>query len=118
MNKLGFEIYDKYTEYTDINGDGLVDAEINQNPATVTLKKGDIISRNRHIHFYLGNGTSLTSENFGWGKVNRQYPQLSNINIESRDGSYAVKFTNLSTNATEYYTRVYRYKGRGDKNEK
>ena len=118
MNKLGFEIYDKYTEYADINGDGLVDAEINKIPATFTLKKGDIISRNGHIHFYLGNGTSLTSENFGWGKVNRQYPQLSNINIESRDGSYAVKFTNLSTNATEYYTRVYRYKGRGDKNEK
>ena len=60
------------------------------------------------MHFYLGDGKSINVENFGWGKVNRCYPQLSNIYIDDN----MFKFVNIVTGRSEYYTRVYRYAGK------
>ena len=72
------------------------------------LKTGDILARPGHVHFYLGDGEFINIENFGWGKVNRCYPQLSNIYIDDN----MIKFVNIVTGRSEYYTRVYRYVGK------
>ena len=56
----------------------------------------------------LGNGKTIGVENFGWGKVNRCFPQISKIYIENNK----VKFANIVTGKSEYYTRVYRYIGK------
>lgn len=47
-------------------------------------------------------------ENFGWGKVNRCFPQISNIYFENN----AIKLVNLVTKKADYYERIYRYIGK------
>ena len=105
---LGFKTYD-LNEFTyDINLDGMIDVTINELNNDFELHKGDIIARPGHVHFYLGDGKVINVENFGWGKVNRCYPQISNIYIENN----RIKFVNLINTKSEYYTRVYRYVGK------
>ena len=107
MNTLGFDIYDTIGLSKDINGDGVDDLIINDLLNNFSLQDGDIIARPGHVHFYLGDGKTIGVENFGWGKVNRCFPQISNIYIENNK----VKFVNIVTGKTEYYTRVYHYVG-------
>ena len=108
LNTLGFEIYGNTEISKDINGDGINDLVINNLTNGFSIQKGDIIARAGHVHFYLGNGKTINVENFGWGKVNRCYPQISNIYIENN----RIKFINVVTGESEYYTRVYRYVGK------
>ena len=108
MNTLGFDIYDTIGLSKDINGDGVDDLIINDLLNNFSLQDGDIIARPGHVHFYLGDGKTIGVENFGWGKVNRCFPQISNIYIENNK----VKFANIVTGKSEYYTRVYRYIGK------
>lgn len=98
LSNLGFEIYDQNPGLIDINNDGYNDFEILPIDSTFKLKKGDVLSRNGHIHIYLSEG-----ENFGWGKVNNTYPQLTKTYID-----YANKVIICTE---EKFTRVYRYVG-------
>lgn len=107
LQVLGFKIYDSMGFSKDINGDGIVDLTIDSLLNNFELQKGDIIARPGHVHFYLGDGKALSVENFGWGKVNRCFPQISNIYIENN----RIKFVNIITGKAEYYTRVYHYAG-------
>lgn len=110
LQKLGFAVYDTMHRIVDINFDGTVDLDIKEISNDFQLKKGDIIARPGHVHFYLGNGKLINIENFGWGKVNRCYLQISNIYIENSK----VKFVNVVTGKSEYYTRIYHYIGKNE----
>ena len=110
METLGFEIYDSEEMPQDLNKDNINDLIIYPLESEFKLKKGDIIVRPKHVHFYLGDGKSINVENFGWGKVNRCFPQISNIYVEGN----IIKFVNIVTGRSEHYTRVYRYVGKED----
>ena len=98
LTNLGFEIYDIDSEKVDLNKDGYYDFEILPIDNEFKLKKGDIISRDGHIHIYLSD-----NENFGWGKVNNIYPQKSLTYIDP--------ITNSIICNGESFDRVYRYIG-------
>ena len=98
LTNLGFEIYDIDSEKVDLNKDGYYDFEILPIDNEFKLKKGDIISRDGHIHIYLSD-----NENFGWGKVNNVYPQKSLTYIDP--------ITNSIICNGESFDRVYRYIG-------
>lgn len=68
-----------------------------------------------HLHIYLGRGYGL-SDNFGWGKVNRIFPQRYNYNLKTDEdnNNYIVCDKDISASGIyRKYTRVYRYKGGG-----
>ncbi len=112
MSILGFRVYDKSEIIVDINKDKMIDVDVTKIDSGFNLQYGDIITRKGHIHFYLGCDSIVECDNFGWGKVNRVFPQSSRIEIEKVDDNYLVKYTNLITGKVEYYTRVYRYVGK------
>ena len=93
---LGFEIYDVQPKKIDLNYDGYYDFEIFPIDSQFNLKKGDIISRDGHIHIYLSD-----NENFGWGKVNNIYPQDT--------ATYIDRVNNIIVCNGEKFDRVYRY---------
>ena len=95
---LGFEIYDIEQEKIDLNNDGYFDFEIFAIDNDFTLQKGDILSRDGHIHIYLSD-----DKNFGWGKVNSVYPQETL--------TYKDVATNYIICNGEKFNRVYRYIG-------
>ena len=69
------------------------------------LIDGDIIVTKGHVHLFLGNNND-TIIDFGWGKVNRSYPQISDKpTIISKGDNYVISFRGND------YTRVYRYVG-------
>ena len=107
MSRLGFKIYGTSKQCLDINSDKIPDVYINAIDENFKLQKGDILSRKGHLHFYLGDGKELIVNNFGWGKVNRTYPQISKIEVDKSNNK--IHFTNLVTGKEEYYERVYRY---------
>ena len=78
------------------------------------LQYGDIIVRQGHLHIYLGNGHGQ-SDNFGWGKVNRIFPQNYNYSLETDDNkNYYITCDHdidKTTNQKRKYKRVYRYVG-------
>ena len=98
MTNLGFEIYDIKPEKIDLNGDGYFDFEIMPINNVFKLRKGDILSRNGHIHIYLSD-----DENFGWGKVNNVYPQKTKTYIDTTTYNIIC--------SEETFNRVYRYIG-------
>lgn len=98
MTNLGFEIYDTKPEKVDLNGDKYFEFEIYPIDNEFKLQKGDIFSRDGHIHIYLSE-----NENFGWGKVNNIYPQNTLTYIDST--------TNTIICNGEEFDRVYRYIG-------
>lgn len=98
MQKLGFEIYDFIPSFIDLNNDGYYEGIINRIDNSFKLQKGDILSRDGHIHFYLND-----NENFGWGKVNNVYPQNSVTYINYQNHTIVCN--------GEIFTRVYRYVG-------
>lgn len=98
LNNLGFEIYDIIPAKIDLNSDGYYEFEILPIDSGFKLKKGDILSRDGHIHIYLSD-----NENFGWGKVNNIYPQETNTYIDSSNYNIVC--------SGETFTRVYRYIG-------
>lgn len=98
MTNLGFEIYDTKPEKVDLNGDKYFEFEIYPIDNEFKLQKGDILSRDGHIHIYLSE-----NENFGWGKVNNIYPQNTLTYIDST--------TNTIICNGEEFDRVYRYIG-------
>lgn len=98
MTILGFEIYDVEPLKVDLNYDGYFDFEIFPIDDRFELKKGDILSRDGHLHIYLEE-----NENFGWGKVNNIYPQQTITYID--------RTTNNIICSGESFNRVYRYIG-------
>lgn len=98
MTNLGFEIYDIDSKRVDLNGDGYFEFEIFSIDNTFKLQKGDILSRDGHVHIYLSE-----NENFGWGKVNNVYPQNSSTYYDSAK--------NIIICNGEMFDRVYRYIG-------
>lgn len=101
LTNLGFEIYDQFPRSVDINNDGCIDFSVLPIDENFILQKGDVISRNGHIHIYL-----TDNENFGWGKVNNAYPQFTNTYIDYSDNTIIC--------TKEKFTRVYRYNGNGE----
>lgn len=107
MQKMGFEIFDIESTEVDFNKDGYYEFLIKKLDSNFKLEKGDIITyydeveNEGHIHFYLSE-----DENFGWGKVNRVYPQKSKTYIDSN--------TNKIICNEVAFTRVYRYIGNND----
>ena len=81
-----------------MNDDGYSDFEIKAIDNTFKLRKGDVLSRDGHIHIYLSE-----DENFGWGKVNNVYPQKTKTYIDST--TYNIICSG------ESFNRVYRYIG-------
>ena len=98
LTNMGFEIYDIEPEKVDLNGDKYFEFEIYPIDTNFKLQKGDILSRDGHIHIYLSE-----NENFGWGKVNNVYPQTTLTYIDST--------TNVIICNGESFNRVYRYIG-------
>ena len=98
MTNLGFEIYGVKYGKIDFNKDGYFDFEIFPIDDRFNLQKGDILSRDGHVHIYLSE-----NENFGWGKVNSIYPQES--------PAYIDRNTNMIICSGEAFDRVYRYTG-------
>lgn len=47
----------------------------------------------------------MSEENFGWGHVNRKYPQLSSVGISNINNEYKIFCKDGN------YNRVYRYIG-------
>ncbi len=104
----GFDVYDSFGSTE--NGVNIV-----QISNAFMLMPGDIIVRSGHLHIYLGRGYGL-SDNFGWGKVNRIFPQRYNYSLKSDENNhnYIVCDKDIDTDGTHRkYTRVYRYKGGG-----
>ena len=102
----GFEVYD-------IKEGTIDNLEINKINSDFQLSKGDIIVRKGHVHIYLGNGYG-NSENFGWGKVNRVFPQIYNYELKTDDGeNFYIVCDHDINNEQQYrkYTRIYHYKG-------
>ena len=116
---LGFEIYDAREQIVDVNEDGIAEGYIHEIDNSFRLKKGDILAKEGHVHIYLGDGDFVDADNFGWGRVSRKYPQNYKINIEvdKNDGLNKVAIRKNANNTSDYYTRVYRYRGRGEKIE-
>ena len=98
MVNMGFEIYDIKPEKIDLNGDNYFEFEIYSIDKSFKLKKGDVLSRDGHIHIYLSD-----KENFGWGKVNNEYPQNTSTYIDTT--------SNTIICSGEEFNRVYRYIG-------
>lgn len=98
MTNLGFEIYDIVPEKIDLNRDKFYEYEILPIDKNFKLQRGDILSRDGHIHIYLSD-----EENFGWGKVNNIYPQKTSTYIDVS--------TNNIICSGESFNRVYRYIG-------
>jgi hypothetical protein len=106
---LGFKIYDQDEYEIDIDNDSNPDGYIFKIPNDFKLKKGDILAREGHVHIYLGDGTSQKAENFGWGRVYRNYPQFYSIYpVQSEDGNYVALVNSMGE--IEHYPRVYRFK--------
>ena len=105
MTMNGFEVYD-------ITSGKIGDIKINKIDNEFVLLYGDIIVRDGHLHIYLGNGFGL-SENFGWGKVNRIFPQKYYYKIIKNKNYFCIGCENDKTNDGNYreYHRVYRYVG-------
>lgn len=95
---IGFEIYDVRPRKVDINGDNYFDFEILPINENFILQKGDILSRDGHVHIYIDD-----KSNFGWGKVNSSYPQYTNTYINTINHNIIC--------SGEQFTRVYRYIG-------
>ena len=98
MTNMGFKIFDTNPEKVDLNGDNYFEFEILPIDKNFKLQKGDILSRNGHVHIYLSD-----EENFGWGKVNNIYPQKTPTYIDAT--------TNNIICSGESFNRVYRYIG-------
>ena len=98
MLKNGFQIY---TSKKEINNN-----DIQYITDGFKLERGDIICKKGHIHIYIGNEET---DNFGWGKVNRNFPAHYKFSIEKINGEYQIKMNKGSS--VEYYTKVYRYVG-------
>lgn len=108
---LGFQIYDVKDAKVDVNKDSNIEGYIFRIDDNFVLKKGDILSRNGHVHIYLGDGKAIEASNFGWGRVYRDYPQVYDIYIsKNTDGENNIVLIN-SAGKEEIYTRVYRYIG-------
>ena len=98
MTNMGFKIFDTNPEKVDLNGDNYFEFEILPIDKNFKLQKGDILSRDGHVHIYLSD-----EENFGWGKVNNIYPQKTPTYIDAT--------TNNIICSGESFNRVYRYIG-------
>lgn len=98
MTNMGFEIYDVRPEKVDINGDKYFEFEILPIDKNFKLQKGDILSRDGHVHIYLSDEV-----NFGWGKVNNMYPQKTSTYIDASTKNIIC--------SGEQFNRVYRYIG-------
>ena len=99
MSNIGFDVYDN-TLNKNIK---LIDEKFK-------LQKGDILVRNGHTHFYLGDNEK-SANNFGWGKVNRDYPVVYSFDIlKNKNDKYYIRM-NKGNGKYEHYTRVYRYVG-------
>lgn len=105
MHEAGFEVYDTINDIIDINKDGVPEIIINKINGDFKLQKGDILARDGHIHLYMGEGYSMREKNFGWGHVNRDYPQLSPVGLSSLNNGYKIFCKDGN------YNRVYRYVG-------
>ena len=108
---LGFKIFDAKENMVDANKDTEPEGYIFRIGDDFTLRKGDILAKAGHVHFYLGDGIAVEAENFGWGRVYRSYPRVYRIKMVKRDGLNYVSLVN-SAGEEELYERVYRYLGK------
>ena len=120
MIKNGFKIYDSITERNTEN------VKIEKLTPSFNLEKGDVVCRKGHVQIYIGNNET---DNFGWGKVSRNFPANYNFSLTESEVNSLDEVTVNDTNnekkyivkmdkgyGTEVYTRVYRYVG-GAENE-
>ena len=99
MSNIGFEVYDN-----------TLNESLKLIDENFELQKGDILVRDGHTHFYLGD-SKKNANNFGWGKVNRNYPVVYSFDIlKDKNNKYYIQM-NKGNDECEYYTRVYRYVG-------
>ena len=98
MTNMGFKIFDTNPEKVDLNGDGYFEFEILPIDKEFKLLRGDILSKDGHVHIYLSK-----NENFGWGKVNNIYPQKTLTYIDSTSNTIICN--------GEKFDRVYRFMG-------
>lgn len=115
FTNLGFKIYDTTGQTIYAGRNSIAEGYVFKLDNGFKLQKGDIIAREGHVHIYLGNGLTVSAENFGWGRVYRSFPRIYDIEVYSRGGSTYITLSN-SIGEKEYYRRVYRYigAGRGD----
>lgn len=113
MISLGFQLFGSEEKIVDVNSDTIPEGYILRMNDDFSLQKGDILARPGHVHIYLGDGKCISAENFGWGRVYREFPQIYDIQVKKVDGKNIIALTN-STNEDEYYPRVYRYAGRAE----
>ena len=117
FTQLGFKIYDSTEREINVGRGNYASGYVFRIDSGFQLQKGDILARDGHVHIYLGNGTVLGAENFGWGRVYRSFPQIYDIEPVKINGSYCISLKN-SSGEKEYYRRVYRYIGRSGGNVK
>ena len=113
VTKLGFEIYDINGENVDINGDGLVDFEIDELTKDFKLERGDILLSKDCLAFYLGENDRSGYEIFGWNEVNRTYPSILDVKIIEQDEKNMIRITNAKSNKNRFYSRIFRFAKRG-----
>ena len=113
MINLGFTLFGSEERFVDVNSDSIPEGYIFKITDDFKLKEGDILARPGHVHIYLGDGECISAENFGWGRVYREFPAIYDIQVKKVNGDNVIALTN-SANEDEYYTRVYRYIGNSE----
>lgn len=113
----GFKIYDSIKQDIDYNNDGKIDYSTNIIDKDFKLKEGDLIVRENHIHVFMDN-KMLNAKNFGWGKVNREYPKNYSFYVNKIEENYYITCDNDKDANGNFnlYNRVYRYVGGDDEN--
>ena len=108
----GFEVYSSKVF-------NLRDFTVNIIDQNFQLEYGDLMVRKGHVHIFLGEGNGVAN-NFGWGKVNRIFPQNYFYELEGSEitGYYITCDNDIikDSGMKRHYERIYRYNG-GSKSE-
>lgn len=108
MQQCNFEVYDsRKIKKSVLTKNGIEIKNIDEN---FILEKGDIIARKGHVHIFLGDDIK-NAENFGWGKVNNEFPAHYDFEVQKNENGNFVVALKKPNGVVDKYTRVYRYRG-------